>query len=299
MKKWTSNKSTLAKNVSLISIAVNLLLSLGKFAAGAWGHSAAMIADAAHSASDVLSTLIVLFALRISSKQADAEHRYGHERFESLASILLAFMLGGTGLILGYTSIQNIATASGSQAPVPGTLPLIAAIVSIIVKEAMFQCTRRAGAICRSDALVADAWHHRSDALSSIGSFVGILGARLGLPIMDPLAGIAICMFIVKAAADIFISAAGKLTDRSCDAEFEGAVTEIICGVPGVMHLDLLRTRQFGAKNYVDVEIAVDATLSLTEAHEIAENVHREIETRACDVKHCMVHVNPYPSDPS
>ena len=140
---------------------------------------------------------------------------------------------------------------------------------------------------------MADAWHHRSDALSSIGAFVGILGARLGYPILDPIASIVICVMIAKASIDIFRDAIDKMVDHSCDAKTEESMKREILKVPGVRRVDLLKTRLFGSKMYVDIEIATDGNISLFNAHDIAENVHHTIENKFKDVKHCMVHVNP------
>ena len=175
----------------------------------------------------------------------------------------------------------------------PGVLALVAAIVSIAAKEGMFWYTRRAADKIHSAALMADAWHHRSDALSSVGSLVGIAGAQLGLPILDPIASLVICLFILKASYDIFMSAVRQLVDQSADPEVESAMAETIQAQDGVLRLDLLRTRQFGSRLYVDVEISADGNQSLASAHEIADRVHDQIEADFPAVKHCMVHVNP------
>ena len=172
-------------------------------------------------------------------------------------------------------------------------LALIAALVSIAVKEGMYWYTRAAAKRVNSGALMADAWHHRSDALSSIGSMVGILGARLGYPICDPIASVIICCFIVKVSVDIFKDAVDKMMDTACDAQTMERMRELILAEDGVCGLDSLQTRLFGARSYVDVEIAVDGELTLRQAHGIAERVHRDIEKNFPEVKHCMVHVNP------
>lgn len=281
--------------VSRNSIIVNLLLSLMKLITGLLGHSGAMISDAVHSASDVFSTFVVIIGVRMASRESDKKHQYGHERLESVASILLAAVLAVTGLGIGYQGIRTIISGTeGAGLTVPSLLPLIAAVVSIIVKEGMYWYTIRAARRIHSDALRADAWHHRSDALSSVGSFVGILGAKMGFPILDPVASVVICVFILKAVYDIFMDAVGKMTDEACDDK----TVEAICGVarrqPGVMRLDDIKTRTFGNKAYVDIEISVDGSMTLSEAHDIAELVHEQVETNFTNVKHCMVHVNPY-----
>lgn len=283
-----------AMKVSGVSIAVNLLLSLFKLLAGIVAHSGAMISDAIHSASDVGSTFVVIVGVNLSSKKSDKEHQYGHERMECVSSIILSGLLLATGIGIGMSGIENIIkSTSGASIAIPGTLALIAAVVSIVVKEWMFWYTRSAAKKINSGALMADAWHHRSDALSSIGAFVGILGARLGYPILDPIASIVICVMIAKASIDIFRDAIDKMVDHSCDAKTEESMKREILKVPGVRRVDLLKTRLFGSKMYVDIEIAADGNISLFDAHDIAENVHHTIENKFKDVKHCMVHVNP------
>ncbi|MCQ4636923.1 cation diffusion facilitator family transporter [Anaerovorax odorimutans] len=279
--------------VSIISIAVNLFLSAFKLAAGLLAHSGAMISDAVHSASDVLSTLIVIAGVSISGKKSDREHPYGHERMECVASILLAIFLLATGIGIGFEAAAKILAGNYEEIAIPGKLALIAAVVSIGIKEWMYWYTRRAAKKINSGALMADAWHHRSDALSSVGAFVGILGARMGLPIMDPLASAVICVFIAKASIDIFRDAMDKMVDKACDAETVDRMIFLALSNPKVKRVDEMRTRMFGARSYVDIEIAVDENLSLKEAHRIAEEVHHAVEKEFPQVKHCMVHVNP------
>ena len=176
---------------------------------------------------------------------------------------------------------------------IPGLLALIAAIVSIIVKEWMYWFTRIAAKKIHSGALMADAWHHRSDALSSIGSFVGILGARMGFPILDPIASIVICIFIEKAALNIFNDAMDKMVDKSCPDDVVNEMRSVILSNKQVLAIDVLRTRLFGSKIYVEIEISVNGNDTLIEAHKVAEAVHKNIEASFPQVKHCMVHVNP------
>lgn len=279
--------------VSWVSVVVNLLLSAGKLLAGIVAHSGAMLSDAVHSASDVFSTIIVMVGVQLSSRQADDDHRYGHERFESVASVALALILLETGLLIGWKGLKTIFSGSYAGLTAPGALALAAAVVSILVKEWMYWYTRSAAKKIRSDALMADAWHHRSDSLSSVGALVGIAFAMAGYPILDSVASVVICLFIVKAAVDIFRDAVDKMVDRSCDQQTLEAMTGLIQAQPGVVRLDLLQTRLFGARIYVDAEIAVDGGLSLCQAHAIAEQVHEAMEADFPMVKHCMVHVNP------
>lgn len=283
-----------ANRVSAVSIAGNLLLSLFKAFAGVFAHSGAMISDAVHSASDVFSSIIVIIGIRIASREADEDHPYGHERLECVAAILLAAILFITGLSIGISAVRTIAGGNYADLESPGVLALAAAVVSIVSKEAMFWYTRFHAKRINSAALMADAWHHRSDALSSIGALIGIGGARLGYPVLDPAASLVICFFIAKAAYDIFKDAVDKMVDHSCDADTERKLAEFIRKQDGVERLDALRTRVFGTKIYVDAEIAVDGELKLKDAHEIAEQVHDRIEQNFELVKHVMVHVNPY-----
>jgi cation diffusion facilitator family transporter len=280
-----------ANRVSIITILCNLVLALFKLAAGILAHSNAMISDAVHSASDVFSTFVVIIGIHLASKDSDADHPYGHERLECVAAILLSMLLFLTGLGIGYEAVQQL--LSGSSSTVPGVLALIAAVVSIAVKEGMFWYTRFYATRILSGALMADAWHHRSDALSSVGALIGIAGARLGFPLMDAIASLVIFLFIAKAAFDIFRDAINKMVDHSCDVETEAQISACILENPEVRAIDLLHTRMFGNKIYVDIEIRVDGSYPLRKAHAIAEEVHLSIERRFPLVKHIMVHVNP------
>ncbi len=282
-----------AMRVSVVSVIVNIALSLLKLLAGIFAGSGAMISDAVHSASDVFSTFVVMIGVTLSGRKPDKEHPYGHERIECVASLLLAIVLAATGLGIGYKGIDNIIHAGSGTLATPGTLALIAAVVSILVKELMYQYTVRAAKKINSGALKADAWHHRSDAMSSVGAFIGILGARLGAPILDPIASLVICLFIEKAAFDIFRDAIDKMIDKSCPDETVEKMREVILSVDEVLGIDEFRTRLFGSRIYVEVDIVMDSSKTLIEAHTAAETVHDRIETEFPDVKHCMVHVNP------
>ncbi|MCI6720882.1 MAG: cation diffusion facilitator family transporter [Butyricicoccus sp.] len=293
MKKQHRTDEALAMHVSAVSIFINVALSAFKLLAGLIAHSGAMISDAVHSASDVFSTFIVIAGVRLSGRAADANHRYGHERLECVASILLSVLLALTGVGIGIQGLQKIFHGGAGTLTVPGSLALVAAVVSIVVKEAMYWYTRAAAKQIDSGALMADAWHHRSDALSSIGSFIGVLGARMGYPVLDPVASVVICLFIIKAAYDIFVDAVRKMTDESCDEETVQAIEAVVRAQPGVLGVDEIKTRLFGPKIYVDVEICADGERTLNETHAVAEGVHLAIEQSFPNVKHCMVHVNP------
>lgn len=282
-----------ADRVSVISIISNIILSGFKLIAGIAAHSSAMLSDAVHSASDVFSTVVVMIGIRLASKEADKEHPYGHERLECVAAIILAMVLFMTGFGIGMEALRNILSGSYHERQVPGTLALAAAVISIMVKEAMFWYTKIYAVRIDSSALLADAWHHRSDAFSSIGALIGILGARHGYPVMDSVASLVIFVFIIKAAYDIFKDAVDKMVDHSCDEETERQIYECVMKNREVMGIDSLHTRIFGNRVYVDIEVAVDGSYTLKRSHEIAEEVHEDIEKNFQKIKHIMVHVNP------
>lgn len=283
----------IANKVSFITIVGNLILSVFKLIAGIVGHSSAMISDAIHSASDVFSTIVVIIGIKLASKESDKEHPYGHERLECVAAIILAMVLFLTGYEIGKEALKNIIGGNYANLQMPGMLALIAAVISIVCKEAMYWYTRYYAKRIDSGALMADAWHHRSDAFSSVGALVGILGARIGFPIMDSVASLIIFVFIAKAAFEIFKDAMDKMVDRSCDESMEQEIRDCVMNNKRVLGIDLLYTRIFGNKIYVDVEIQVNGTYTLQEAHDIAEAVHDDIEQNFSKIKHIMVHVNP------
>ena len=283
-----------AVKTSVITIIINTVLAVFKLLAGIFGASMALVSDAVHSASDVFSTVIVLAGVKISAKKADKKHPFGHERFECVAAIILAVVLFATGAWIGYGGIESIVTGSYLEFEIPKIIALVAAAVSILVKEIMFWYTLIAAKKVNSAALKADAWHHRSDALSSIGSLIGVVGAMCGVPVLDSVACIVICLMILIAAIRIFIDAIKKMTDEACDEKTESGIREFISSCEGVERIDELMTRVFGNRIYVIVEIACKRDLPLYEAHEIAENVHKGIEENFPSVKHITVHVNPF-----
>ena len=279
--------------LSLIGIIGNIVLFLFKLYAGIAGKSGAMVSDAVHSLSDVLATATAYFGVRLSMKSPDSEHPYGHERYESIASLILGLILAGTGIGIGWTGIQNITRAAAGELEAPSFLPLLAAVISILVKEGMYQYTMHYAKVLDSSAFKADAWHHRSDALSSVGSFAGILGAVLGFPILDPIASIVICVFILKVAIDIMRNALDDFMDASCGADLEDEIRRLILSVDKVESVDMLLTRRFGNSFYIDAEISVPRDSSLVDAHAVAERVHDETEKAFPKAKHIMIHVNP------
>lgn len=282
-----------ATRVSTVSIAANTALAAGKVAAGILAHSSAMVSDGVHSASDVFSSFIVMIGVKLSARQSDRQHPYGHERLECVAAIVLAVVLVVTGCFIGADAFTRLTSGHLEALPEPGMAAMVAAVISIAVKEGMFWYTRYYAKKIDSGAVMADAWHHRSDALSSVGALIGIAGARHGLPALEPIASLVICLFILKAAYDIFKDAVDKMIDRSCDSETEEAICSCVLAQKDVMGIDLLKTRMFGSRIYVDIEIRADGDKTLSEGHEIAERVHATVEREFPKIKHIMVHVNP------
>lgn len=291
----TKENEKIAMRVSFTSLICNSLLSVFKLVAGLVGLSYAMVADAIHSFSDVFTTVIVIIGVKISSKKADKEHPYGHDRFECIATLLLSIMLFVVGAFIGYSAIEKLVTGSYAEAELPKAIALVASVLSILVQFVMFLMTKLAANKTKFGALKADAFHHLSDSLSSIGSFAGILGAMLGVKVLDIIAGFIICILILKVAIDIFIDAVNKLIDKSASEEMQTKIKDLAKSVDGVIKIDRLRTRQFGnSMIYVDLEISCDPELKLKQAHKIAQSVHDKMEGEITEVKHCLVHINPY-----
>lgn len=282
-----------AVRVSNVSIIGNIILALLKLLAGIIAHSAAMISDAVHSASDVFSSIIVIIGVKLSSKDSDKEHPYGHERLESVAAIVLAIILGVTGLFIGHRAVENLTSHAYEAMQAPGLLAMIAAIVSIICKEAMYWYTRHYARELDSGALMADAWHHRSDALSSIGSLIGVVGARMGYEWFDPAASLVICAFILKAAYDVFVDAIKKMVDHSCSEDVENDIVECAKKNPNTLGIEHIQTREFGNKIYVDLRVLADETITLAESDKIAEEIHDCIEREFPKIKHIAIMMKP------
>lgn len=292
-KDTKPDETAVIRKLSLVGIIGNVFLSAFKFIAGIMGNSSAMVSDAVHSLSDVFATFIAFLGVRFGRREADASHPYGHERIESLVAIVLGLILLVTGVGIGWIGLERILAGNYESLPIPGMIALIAAIVSIAVKEGMFWYTRHWARVIRSSAFEADAWHHRSDAMSSIGALVGVGGSMLGYPVLDPIASVVICLFILKQGISIIYDALKKMLDTSCGEQFEEEVRQLVDAEDQVERIDMLRTRMFGDKVYIDMEIAIDGSMQLTDAHAIAERVHDDIEHAFPEVKHVMIHVNP------
>ena len=276
--------------VSKNTIIGNFILAFIKILIGFIARSTAMLADGMHSLSDVVTTIGVIIGLKLSHKEADKSHPYGHERIESITSLFLSTVLFLVAISIGYSGIIKIINHSYVT---PGFSAIIAAITSIIVKELMYWYTIKYANEINSPSLKADAWHHRSDALSSIGALIGIAGARMGYPFLDPLVAIIIALVIIKVAFDICKQSIAQLIDEAASEDDVQVIIDKINSIDGIYEIKNLKTRQHSNRLYVDVDISVDATLTVEEGHNIASYVHNLIEEDS-RIKHCMVHVNPY-----
>ncbi len=282
--------------VSVVSIIVNVFLTILKAGFGIVFNSFSLVSDAIHSLSDVFSTFVVMIGAHYAKKESDDDHNYGHEKFESLAGIFLAMLLMG---FAGYTLIGAIesfvAIVNGQVSEVhTGSLALFAALLSIIVKELMYRYTVNAAVLIKSPALKADAWHHRSDAMSSIASFVAILGTLVGFAWADPLGSVAICIFIFKVAGDIMRESVDQITDKAAPTELAESISNSILENEKVLSIAEIKTRAHASKLYVDVSITVDKDITVFDGHEIAEEIHNYIEEKFVDVLHMNVHVEPH-----
>lgn len=287
----------IAMQVSINCIIVNIGLAIGKITAGIIGKSAAMVSDGVQSASDLVGTLISMAGVKLSNKPADEDHQYGHERFECIASIFLAVTLFMVAYEIGYSGYEKIWGDESTSLEAPGFVALAAALASIGIKEWMYWYTKKAADLTNSNALLAAAWDHRSDAFSSLGSFVGILGARMGYPVLDPIASLIICGIIAYTGCKIVYESFERMTDHSAPLEQANAYKATIEAVEGVMHVDYVHTRIFGNRVFVDTEITIDDAQSFLDAHAIVEKVHHAVEENHKEVKHCMVHANPDTED--
>ena len=287
------NETKSAIKVSIIGIFTNIFLSCFKFFAGIFGKSYAMVADAIHSLSDVFTSIIVIFGVKIASKEADKNHQYGHDRFECISALVLSFILFSVGFSIGKNAVESLVSGSYLEKETPKLIALVAAVVSIISQAIMFFVAMDCAKKTKFGAVKADAWHHLSDSLSSVGSLIGIGGAMLGVKVLDVVAGFVISLLIIKVSVEIFIDSVSKMTDKAVSKDLEKQIRSTIRSISGVENVDNLRTRIFGNKFYIDVEIACDGSLTLEEAHKIAQRVHDKIEREFPSTKHCLVHMNP------
>ncbi len=281
-----------ALTISYINMLLNALLAVVKITIGGLSGSDALVSDGVHSVADVFSSLVVLIGIKLSARNSDRLHPYGHERMECVAAVLLSVVVGITGAGIGISGVRAVLLPSADTVP-PGGVALFAAVASVVVKEGMFRYTRRAALRTNSGALLADAWHLRSDALASIGGFIGVFGANCGVAVLDPLAAVVISVFIMKAAVSIFADAMRKMTDRSCDEELEEAILQCVREHVQVRGVRELKTRLFGSRVYAEVTVTVEGELSCRDAFSVARDIETAVRERFENMKDCAVHIYP------
>lgn len=287
------NSKKIIYKVSINTVIINFALTVIKLLAGIFGSSVAMISDAIHSGSDVLSTVVVMIGAKVSSKKADEKHPYGHEKFECIAAIILAMMLVGTAVTIGFYGFKIIGNIINGEIVIPSAIAAWSAVLSIAVKEWMYRYTKKAASKINSTSLYADAWHHRSDALSSLGSLLGVVGAICGFPILDPIASLVICAIILKVAYDILKTSLSQIIDTAAPDDVVEQIRDIILSYGDIQNIDMLKSRLFGNRIYVDVEVQIDKNMSFSDVHDLIHELHDEIEKSNSSIKHCMIHANP------
>jgi len=286
------------KKVTLIGSVINLLLTAGKIIAGIVGKSSAMVADGVHSLSDLVTDIIVLVFVRISGKKRDKNHQYGHGKYETFATMLISFALMIVGVGILWTGTKKVIDSfNGVLIEQPNIIAFYAAIVSITSKEALFWYTKIIGVKINSQAVIANAWHHRSDALSSIGTALGISGAIfLGEKwrVLDPIAGIIVSFFILKVAWDIANPSIKELLESSLPEDTENEISKIIKTTSGVQDFHNLRTRKIGEIVAIEVHVKVDKNLTVESSHQIATEIEKSLREKYGNQSHIGVHIEPY-----
>lgn len=280
-----------ANKVTIQAIIWNVILTVIKIIAGVIGKSSAMIADGLHTASDIVSSVGVLIGNYVSSRPQDKEHNYGHEKAEILVSFILSLLLIFVSLIIGVGAFKSLFNLDKLQ--IPTVLPLIVSVISILIKEYQYRITIKIANKINSPALKADAWHHRSDALSSVAAFVGIGGSILGFKALDPIASVVVALFVLNVGIDILKNSVNELMDVSIDEEQSNQIIKIAENTEGVMNLGELKTRKHGAMAYVDLTICVDGKLTVIEGHDVAHKLESQIINNMEFVKGITVHVEP------
>lgn len=288
--------------VTLLGSVVNLLLLVFKFVAGVLGHSAAMIADAVHSLSDFVTDLIVIVFVKISSKPEDADHAYGHGKYETLASCIIGLALIVVGVMMGYNAVVKIVDVvrNGTELASPGIIALAAAVLSIVLKEWMFYLTRKVAREVDSPAVEANAWHHRSDALSSVGTAIGIGGAVLlgsKWAVLDPIAALVVSVFIVVQAAKILSDAIGQLMEKSLPRDVEQRICEIVYEEEGTSDIHHLRTRKIGSQISIELHVRMNGYLTLREVHDKSIAIEKRLRAAFGDSTYINLHVEPLKSE--
>ncbi|MBR6247198.1 MAG: cation transporter [Bacteroidales bacterium] len=291
------NRQKQIYRITLVGSVGNVVLVCIKFLAGVLGHSSAIMADAVHSLSDFLTDIVVLVFVGISGKPQDKSHDYGHGKFETLASLLISLALVGAAIgIIVSGSLKFVSWLQGEELPAPGMIAFWVAIASIVIKEAMFQYTIRRGRSLDSSALTANAWHHRSDALSSIGAALGIAGAIFiggRWTVLDPIASVIVGAMLLKVAVDIMRPSLGELTDESLPESTEAEILSIIASSPGVSQPHNLRTRRIGSRIAIEAHIRLDGSMTLREAHERTSDIERRLRARFGSSTIVTLHMEP------
>ncbi|ABK45640.1 cation diffusion facilitator family transporter [Magnetococcus marinus MC-1] len=286
-----------ANRCLIVGVWVNLLLTIAKIIAGVVGNSAAMVADGIHSASDLISDGAVWLGMRVARQEPDEEHPYGHGRFETLATLFIALALAGVAIGIVADAVDRIQWGGnvGTPLPVPTDVALIAVVVSIFTKEALFHYTKRVGERLNQRALVANAWHHRSDAVSSVAAMVGIVGAQLGWPVMDPIAAVVVAAILFKVAYGFLLEVYREFTDASSavDEKIQSQINQVIENHPDVRSAHLVKARRSGSDVQVDIHVVVKGTLSVSEGHQIAEQIRLHLLKEIMAVKDVLVHIDP------
>lgn len=280
-----------AEKWAIFGVVGNIILTALKAIAGAVGGSSAMVADAIHSASDIIASAVVYISLKIAKKPADEEHPFGHGKAEAISSAVVGLMLIAAGIQIIRTAYDTISSGSVKT---PGIIALYAAVLSIVVKEIMYRVTYKAGKKINSPSTIANALDHRSDAFSSIATFIGIGGAILGYPVMDPIAGVIVSLFILKMGYDITIDAANQIMDKSPEKDKVDLVKEAVLNTPGVEDAHDIRVRQSGPFYFVDLDISVDKNVSLDKAHEIGDTVRSNVYKAIDKIYEVRVHIDPH-----
>ncbi|WP_052045159.1 cation diffusion facilitator family transporter [Caloranaerobacter azorensis] len=280
----------IASRITWITIILNLVLAIGKIIIGFISNSSAILADGIHTVSDIGSSVGIVIGFFIAKKPEDEEHQYGHEKAETIAAFLLSLMLIAVGVKMGISSLKLMLCQT---VKVPTVIAIWAAAISIVIKELQFRMVMNVGKKIDSKALIADAWHHRSDALSSIAALLGVIGARMGYPLLDPLAGLVVSIIVVKVGVEFFIHGYNELMDVSIEESKLYEISRNLMKNTDIRNINDIKARKHGSKVYVDIKVCVDPNITVYMGHSIAEKVEEEVKRSLKNVKDVMVHVNP------
>lgn len=284
------------RNNTQLTMGSNAFLAVIKLFAGIYGNSSVLISDAINSLSDIATNIVVYISAKLSKKESDKEHPYGHEKIDSLISIFLGVALLITAFEVGKNAIITLVQYFNVSLDIakPKVIVLVVAFITIGLKEFLFRKTKKDAKKARSQALLAQAWDHRSDTIATAGAVIGILGAMFGYGYLDPIASILISLFILRLGIKIIIAGIHQVVDRAADEETQKQIIKLVSSHPEVKKLDELKTRITGMKLFVDLEISMDSKKSLEYCHRVAEEIHEQIESEIPEVIHCMVHINPF-----